>query len=659
MKIKGKLSWNPKGFAFVESAGGEDVFVPQESLLGAIDGDIVDVWAYRDRKGLRGEVLTIHLRTSPLVSGRFRTMKKSGMLETFDPFPYAVVIPYGSHGQAKNGDVVLAAIDLPGRLKKTSSVTGRIERLLDIPGDIADDLRFVAHKHGISWRFSSEVERQAESVSRIDLAREIPRRKDLRDRVLFTIDGITAKDFDDAVGMERLEDGTFVLTVAIADVAHVVKKGTLLDAEAFARSFSVYFPEAAIPMLPEVLSNGIMSLKPNEDRLAVAVDIHLGPRGRLIGYECFEAVIRSHARLTYEEVNPFISGEGNLQNADNEIADRLLMLHRMAVNLYSNRRKRGCLDFDIPEVGITIGHDGDVDRVYRIKRGPAERLIEECMLLANHVVCSFLEKHMMPVLYRIHGAPKADDLFALATTLKEIGLDKDLYSRLYSAVHTGRHIPAIMQDITQLYKGSPLEGFVNQHILRSLMRARYSHEDLGHFGLATTGYLHFTSPIRRYPDMIIHRLVKMVLLSRKPSLKKERNKLLKYLKFAGNETSTKEQKTNDAMFEVIRLKTASFMMKHVGEVFDGVVTSILDFGIFVEIFDPPVDGLIVAHDQKKAAKDRKKKTKTLQALPGTVSLGDIVRVRLARVDPIKGHLDFTLERSCDNSEPLNKKGSGR
>ncbi|HHO75225.1 MAG TPA: VacB/RNase II family 3'-5' exoribonuclease, partial [Deltaproteobacteria bacterium] len=606
MKIMGKLSWNPKGYAFVEPASGEDVFVPQESLLGAIDGDIVNVWAYRDRKGMRGEVLGIHKRTKPLVSGRFWTMKKWGMLEPFDSFPYTIIIPFGSHGDAKNGDVALAAIDLPKRLQKTTSVTGRIERLLDIPADIADDLRFVAYKHGISWRFSDEVERQAELVSRIDLAREIPGRKDLRDRVLFTIDGITAKDFDDAVGIERLQDSTFVLTVAIADVAHVVRRGTLLDAEAFARSFSVYFPEAAIPMLPEILSNGIMSLKPDAERLALAVEIHLGPRGRIIGYECFEAVIRSRARLTYEEVNPFLSGADPLAGVDKDIRNRLMMLHKMAMNLYRIRRKRGCLDFDIPEVGITIGHDGDVDRVYRIKRGPAERLIEECMLLANQVVCSFLEKHQMPVLYRIHEEPKTEDLLALATTLKEIGFDKGMHARLFSAIRTGSRIPAILQDLTQYYKGSPLEGFVNQHILRALMRARYSHEDLGHFGLATTGYLHFTSPIRRYPDIIIHRMVKLVLQSRMPSQKKQRDKLLKYMKFAGNETSMKEQKTNDAMFEVIRLKTSSFMMKHVGEVFDGIITSILDFGMFVEIFDPPVDGLIIAQDQGKARMRRKK-----------------------------------------------------
>lgn len=650
MKIKGKLIWNPKGFAFVEAAGSEDVFVPHDALLGAINGDIVEVWAYRDRKGLRGEVLAIHQRTSHAVSGRFRTMKKHGVLETFDPFPYAVVIPYGLHGQAKDGDIVLAAIDLPKRPKKTTSVTGRVERLLDIPSDISDDLRLVAHRHGISWRFSPEVERQAEGVSRIDIEKELTGRRDLRDRVLFTIDGADAKDFDDAVGMERLKDGSYALTVAIADVGHVVKRDTLLDAEAFARSFSVYFPEAAIPMLPEVLSNGIMSLKPDEDRLAVAVEIHLGPRGRLLGWECFEAVIRSRARLTYEEVNPFLDGLNDLPGVEKEIASGLFMLNRMAGILYRNRRKRGCLDFDIPEVGITIGHDGDVDRVYRIERGPAQRLIEECMLLANHVVCAFLEKHMMPVLYRIHEVPNTDELFALATTLKDIGLEKDMLSRLFSAARTGKQVPAILQDITQSYRGTHLEGFVNQHILRSLMRARYSHEDLGHFGLATTGYLHFTSPIRRYPDIIIHRLVKMALSSRVPSSRKQWSKLQNYLKFAGNETSMKEQKTNDAMFEVIRLKTASFMMKHVGDEFDGVVTSILDFGMFVEILDPPVDGLIVAQEQKKAPRTRGKRKKTV-----SLSLGERVRVRLVRVDPIKGHLDFTLVAHPDDSEPLHKK----
>lgn len=646
MKVTGRVSWNPKGYAFVEPDRGDDVFVPAEGLSGAIDGDIVEVWAYRDKKGLRGEVLAINRRTRASLTGKYRAMKKMGVLEPFDPFPYTVLIPHGSQGEAKNGDVVLATIDPPKYIKKTRTVTGRIQRLLDIPEDIGDDLRFVALKHGIGWRFPAEVEKQARKVSQIDFSAELNRRRDLRDRVLFTIDGITAKDFDDAVGIEQCEDGTYMVTVAIADVSHVVKPGSALDAEAFNRSFSVYFPEAAIPMLPEVLSNGIMSLQPYADRLAMVVEIHLGKRGRIIDHDCFEAVIRSHARLTYEEVNPFLAGESGPVSADDEVNRRLLWLNNMAGNLYRMRRKRGCLDFDIPEVGITIGHDGDVDRVYRIQRGPAQRLIEEFMLCANHVVCAFLQKHAMPVLYRVHEKSRTDDLMALARTLKEIGLDDEVLSRLFSAINTGAGVPQVMQEITQMYQGTHLQGFVNQHILRSLMRAWYSHDDLGHFGLAAKGYLHFTSPIRRYPDIIIHRLVKMVLHGKVHSQKKEHGKLARYLKFVGNETSMKEQKTNDAMFEVLRLKTAAYMMRHIGDEFEGVVTSILDFGMFVEIIEPPIDGLVSADDM---AGSRIRKGKSIKMRKAVISMADTVQVKLVRVDPIRGHLDFTLVKNTPGS----------
>ena len=261
------------------------------------------------------------------------------------------------------------------------------------------------------------------------------------------------------------------------------------------------------------------------------------------------------------------------------------------------------------------------------------------MLCANQVVCSFLEKHRMPVLYRIHEPPKTDDLMALAQTLKEIGLDEDVLSRLYRAIHTGKAIPQVMQEITNLYQGGHLEGFVNQHILRSLMRARYSPQDLGHFGLATKGYLHFTSPIRRYPDIIIHRLVKMVFRAKGQLLKKEHNKHMSYLKFAGDETSTKEQKTNDAMFEVLRLKTAAYMMRHIGDVFEGVVTSILAVGMFVEIFEPPIDGLVSASQMNGS---RVRRGKRIKSKKSAITLGDKVKVKLIRVDPARGHLDFSL-----------------
>lgn len=639
MKVQGKVHWNTKGFAFVvPEEGRDDVFVPPEGLMGAMDGDLVEVWAYREKKGLRGEVLAFLKQTPTTVSGTFRNRKKSGIIIPFDPFPYTVVVLPEGRGSVRDGDVVIATVDHPKHVVRTRTVTARIERRLDIPENTGDDLRFVAIKYGLHWRFPEEVEREAKKVSRIDIDAELSRRKDLRSRVLFTIDGATAKDFDDAVGIERLDDGTFLLTVAIADVAHLVKKETLLDKEARDRGFSVYFPEEAIPMLPEVLSNGVMSLKPREDRLVIAVEIRLGPRGKVLDVDCFDAVIHSRARLIYEELNPFLASEKKPDYLEEEVADRVLELHRMARHLYRNRTKKGALDFDISEVGITVGFDGDVENVYRYQRGMAEKLIEESMLCANHAVCGYLQKRSMPTLFRVHEAPSTDDLLGLHETLKEIGLEKEELKSFHRAIQSKKKLSFVLQHISELYQPTPLHSFVNQHILRALKRAKYFEEDLGHFGLGTTCYTHFTSPIRRYSDLIIHRTLKMVFRS-KGMTEKERGKLQGYLKHIAAEVSDKEKKTDDAMFEVIRLKTAAYMLRHLGDEFSGVVTSILPFGMFVEIFDPPFDGLVMLSDMHNA---RIEEGRSVKLKHRTISIGDIISVRVARVDPVKGHVDFTL-----------------
>jgi ribonuclease R len=312
----------------------------------------------------------------------------------------------------------------------------------------------------------------------------------------------------------------------------------------------------------------------------------------------------------------------------------------MAQHLFRNRTRKGALDFDIAEVGVAVGPEGDVDRVYRRQRGPAEKLIEEAMLCANHAVCAFLERHGLPVLYRVHEQPTTEALLALHDTLLDIGLEKDELNSLYKAIQNRRKLSAALQHISALYQDTPLRSFVNQHILRALKRAKYHDEDLGHFGLGTDCYSHFTSPIRRYPDLIIHRILKTVFRSGRPA-DKELGKLKGFLKYMGPEISEREKKTDDAMFEVIRLKTSAYMERHLGDEFEGVVTSILPYGMFVEIFDPPFDGLVVLSDMKSV---RVEEGRFVRMRKRTISIGDIIRVRVSRVDPVRGHVDFVLVR---------------
>lgn len=642
MRVQGKLSWNPKGFAFVVTQNGPDIFVPGVDLMSAMDGDTVEVEAYRDRKGMRGRVVSILARATITLSGRYRRSRKCGTLEPNRPFPYTIIIPHGCEAGARSGDLVMARIEPPKGEKRIDAVAAQVIQSLHFPDDIGGDLRFVATKHGLPWLFPAEVEAQAQAAAESSPADDLDRRRDLRDRVLFTVDGASARDFDDAVGVEPLDDGSYRLTVAIADVAAFVESGTVLDQEAFNRSFSVYFPEACIPMLPEVLSNGVCSLNPQVDRLAMVVEMRLGPRGKLLQYDCFEAVIHSWARLTYEEVGAFLDGKGTPPRADARVVQALKLLKRVTGFLHARRRQSGSLDFDLPELDIELSSEGLVENIYRRQRGSGERLIEEAMLMANLAVCRFLHDRDLPALYRVHDMPAEDDLFDLLTTLSDVGIAQELLSRLRQAIAFGKGLNKVLQAIAESFQDDPREAFVHQQILRSLRQAKYQHEDAGHFGLAFKGYLHFTSPIRRYPDLIVHRLVKAALKNERLS-KKEYAKWQRYLKFVGPEVSRKERVTNEAMLEVIKLKTASYMARHVGEVFSGVVTSIMPFGIFVQIADPPTDGLVGASElgpQTKIVEGR-----YVRIRKKTIPLGEIVRVRVIRVDPIRGLIDLALVES--------------
>lgn len=638
MKVQGRLRYNPKGFAFcVTQSGQADVFVPPGGLGGAIDKDLVEVSVSRDKKGQKGRVLSILERGLIPVSGRYQRNKRQGIVIPFSPFPYTIIIPHGLEKTARNQDIVAVTIDLPASIKRTSVVTARVEYVMDIPDDAGADLASVVLNRGLAWSFSDKALAEASSAAVIDMSHELKRRKDIRDRILFTIDGADARDFDDAVGIEPSPDGGFVLSIAIADVAHVVKERSVLDQEAFARGFSVYFPGKCIPMLPEVLSNGILSLNPGQDRLAMVVEIHLGPRGRLIGYVCYEGIIRSSARLTYDQINTFFS-QGSSEGIEPKITARLLALKQLTGYLHAKRIKKGALDLDMPERVFHLDSLGQVKDISWSTRGIAECIIEESMLMANHAVCLWLEKKEMPVFYRVHEAPDRQKLLDFADTLNIIGLDKGLVSRVETAAHCGHGIHTAFKAITDASADTPSGRLVSSLILRSLKQAVYSFEDQGHFGLACNRYLHFTSPIRRYPDLICHRLLKLSLKKNTPS-KKGIKRFGRYLQYAGTALSERQRLVTDAMFDAIKLKTAAYMHGYIGKIFEGVITGITQTNAFVEIKAPPADGICILPDisgvrivEGRYIRIRKKK----------ITLGQAVRLRLVAVNRTKGLCDFAL-----------------
>lgn len=636
MKKTGRLSWNAKGYAFVACQDGLDVFVPPGKMGTALDGDLVEVSAERDAKGLRGRVLSVLERAPLTVSGRYRRQKRWGVLEPHRPLPYPVIIPHGSQGNARSGDLVMATVDPPKKNKRITTLNARVEYTQNLPEDIGEDLRMIAVEHGLPWLFPPEVEHEAGRVSRIDLPAHLKRRHDLRERVLFTIDGADARDFDDAVGLERLDDGTLLLTVAIADVAEFVRPAGPLDQEAYRRCFSVYFPELCIPMLPETLANGSCSLRPRRDRLAMVVEIRLGPRGRYIGASCCEAVIRSNARLTYDQVNGFFRGE-SLGVDDPRVGEQLTRLHRVTRGLAAQRRRKGSLDFDLPEVRISLDDQGEVAGIVRRERGDAERLIEECMLLANRAVCRWLGERGAPVLYRVHEPPELEKLLELVATLRLVGVDPATVANLETAANRERGVHRALQQVVDAVQGSDLEKFVNYQVLRALKQACYEPEDTGHFGLAFRGYVHFTSPIRRYSDLVTHRLVKQSLAREYTG--RDLRKWKGYLKTAAPHITRRERVTNEAMSDVVRHKTAAFLAEHLGETFDGVVTGIRPFGVFVELTEVPVSGMIPAEVLGRARIDEGRRVR----MKGReILIGARIAVRISRVDRERGFVDLSL-----------------
>lgn len=638
MKVTGRVQWNAKGFAFVVVEGdGADVFIPPFDLNGAVHGDTVEVTCRRDRKGVKGHVTAILERPLGTVTGHYFKNHGAGEIRPVSPFPYRILVPAGSENGAREGDIVTARLEKPQTGRKLRQIKATVEKILILPENINPDLTSVAVKYGLPWEFATDVQAEAEIAAMVDLETELKRRRDLRERVLFTIDGRYSRDFDDAVGIEKTWRG-YTLTVAIADVAALVKPGTALDREAYGRAFSVYFPEAVIPMLPEVLSNGVLSLNPYEDRLAMVAEIKLGPRGKVISYDCYEAVIRSHARLCYEEVGPFLEGKAACPSQDKRIQKGLKDLHQLAGLLYSRRLKAGSLDLELPELRFELDDAGRVSDVRRRRRNPAEQLIEEAMLLANQTICRYLQDKAMPVLYRIHENPDAKDLLSLIESLELAGLGGPATAMLDKALRNQSALHPPMQAIATLRRGEPIQGFINAQLLRSLKQACYSNVDQGHFGLAMQGYVHFTSPIRRYADLIIHRLLKLTLSGK--VTERERTRWTKYLKYAGTEISARERVTNNAMYEVSAAKLAEYMEGHVGETFDGIVVNIMNFGLFVNLDEPPCDGLVpidslgprVKLNEGRDVKYGKK----------TIKLGDAVKVQLARVDRERGLIDLAL-----------------
>ncbi len=744
-EIKGRLVLHHDGYGFVVPDSpmpqlDGDVFIPRDGIQDAMHGD--HVLAKIQRLGgvtgaqrAEGRITRILGRAHPTVVGLFRYGPQQNVVLPYDVrIQHEVVIPRGNEltpglwkklGFSGTDETSLRLRRIP-RLDELdgavvdvellrypqggASATGRVIEILGRPGDLGVDTEIIIRKHHLPHVFSGEVLDEAEHGAKPVSETQRAGREDFRHLPIVTIDGETARDFDDAVYAEHRADGGWHLQVHIADVAHYVRTESALDREARLRGTSVYFPDRAVPMLPEALSNGMCSLKPHEDRLVMSALMEFDPAGRMKASRMTSGVIRSAERMTYTNVNKVLEGDAEMTERYAALVERFREMKELALLLNARRTEHGSIDFDLPEPVIEFDEEQRMTNITRSVRNIAHRLIEEFMLAANRAVDSYLLRRGIESLHRVHEKPDARKVLEFEELARAFGYSlgvADLHQREVAVRHGrvpapakagrpdsyghGRErglkvalpggelriTPQHYQRLIRKVVGKPEERIVSYLMLRSLKQARYAAEPLGHFALGFDEYTHFTSPIRRYPDLIVHRILKWALDHPKdvPASSKthvaaspgSQSTLYSHrnLKEIASETSEAERRANGAERELMDWKTAQFMEEHLGEEYDGLIISVQKYGCFVELFEVFVEGLLPVGALEEFAGTRcvlRERDHAIVALPGGGGrgtpgarrsrgaksrqlewhLGDKVRVRAERIDPMRKRVEFAL-----------------
>ncbi len=632
--IVGTVQGHRDGFGFLRpDDGSDDLFLAYKEMRLVMHGDRAAVRVTgRDRRdrpeGAIAEVLEHRTRQ---VAGRFSVESGVGFLVPDNSrISHRVVVPPQMMGEAKDGDLAVAEIVEPPGARREP--VGRIIRVLPLGGtaDTAIDLAIASH--GLPHEFPAAVVREARSYGREVTAAESKGRRDLRDLPLVTIDGEDARDFDDAVFAEPRRGG-FRVIVAIADVSHYVRPGMALDGEARERATSVYFPSRVLPMLPEALSNELCSLVPHVDRLCMACDMQVSTAGRVSRSEFYPALMRSAHRLTYTDAAAYLEGRDvKLANTLGEARNSLDTLHQVYRALRVYRESRGALDFEAPEMKVHVDEQGQVLGMREYPRNDAHRLIEECMIAANVEAARFLKRQRMPALFRIHGRPDEDRIEDLQRFLAMRGVHLDLQGELEP-----RRLAGILKQVS----GRPDAGVLENAIIRSLPQALYQPMNIGHFGLALSEYAHFTSPIRRYPDLLVHRGIRHAL---EGGTAEDFAHSVPAMESLGQECSMRERRADEATRSVVAFLKCEYMRPRVGEEFEAVATGVTDFGVFVQLKGLQIDGLVHV---TSLPRDYFHFHEAERMLVGersglSLSIGDEVRVRLVRVDSSERKIDFEL-----------------
>lgn len=576
---RGKLQGHAKGFGFVlpEDKSMPDIYIHANDMNGALNGDIVLARLNQNSNGprLEGEIVKVVERSNQKIVGRYQDEKHYGFVITDDKrIPKDIFIPKGeSMGAVDGHKVVVDIVKFPetGR----GNPEGKIIEILGHKNDPGVDILSIIRKYDLPEAFPEDVMREAEAVPEVISESEIQGRRDLRDRVMVTIDSADAKDLDDAVSIETLDNGNYRLGVHIADVSYYVKEDSDLDVEAFRRGTSVYLVDRVIPMLPHRLSNGICSLNPQVDRLTLTCDMEINAEGTVVKYDIYESVIRTDERMTYKDVYKILEeNDEELIERYRELVPHFQAMKELALRLRNYRMERGAIDFDFGEAKILVDEEGKPTEVKMRERTIAEKLIEEFMLKANETVAEHFHWMRVPFIYRVHEDPDADRLQTFLEFVTNFGY---FVRGKASNIH-----PRSLQLLLEEAKGTPEEIIISKVMLRSMKQAKYDAENKGHFGLAAEYYTHFTSPIRRYPDLIVHRMIRESL---KPGgFTPERiEEWQQKMPVIAEQTSERERNSVDAERETDDLKKAEFMLRHMDEEFDGIVSSVASFGMFIEL----------------------------------------------------------------------------
>ena len=635
---KGKVQGHPDGFGFlIPEDGSPDMFLSEKEMHKVLHGDIVMVrQSGIDRRGRpEAKIVEVLERANSRVVGRL--YEEHGIhyvVAENRRISQDILVASGGTGDAKAGQVVILEI-----LKHPDKHAQPIGRIVQVLGNYADpgmEIEIALRKHDLPHEFPKDAEKQAKRFAPEVKPEDWAGREDIRNLPLVTIDGETARDFDDAVYCAP-EKGGYRLVVAIADVSHYVQTNDALDREAILRGNSVYFPRRVIPMLPEELSNGLCSLNPKVDRLCMVCDMHISSSGDIGKYRFYPSVMYSNARLTYTQVAEMLAQpDGELAGKNAAIVPHLQHLYELFQKLLKARAKRGAIDFETVETQMIFTDQGKIERIVPVIRNDAHKLIEECMLAANVCAAGYLHEHQHTVLYRIHQGPTPEKLEALREFMKEFGLQLGGGEEPQAADYS---------KLLKSIRGRPDHGLLQTVMLRSLRQAKYEPENVGHFGLGYEAYTHFTSPIRRYPDLLVHRAIKAVLHGKQYKPAQKWSEL-------GVHCSMTERRADDATRDVEAWLKCFYMRDHLGSVFTGSVSSVTSFGMFVSLDDLYVEGLVHISELGKdyfhfdATKHQLLGERTGQRY----RLGDRVQVRVVKVDMESTKIDFVLHELIEKPE---------